>query len=150
MRREFHGAFCVFGFTYQRANSCCAPKFLLMGDKHRIHPSRFFVKAPVKPPFGGFLNTGYPQQKICNTLTRGVKYKYNTYVGKETKMVIRKITHYGTAVCVTLPPAFCREAKLTRGDIVSVELGREDEIIIKRVDLKALAQMRKENAKNRK
>ncbi len=65
-------------------------------------------------------------------------------------MVIRKVIVVGTALAVTFPPPFLRECKLAQGDLATVELGRNDEIIIRRVDLKALAAQRKQDDKARK
>lgn len=65
-------------------------------------------------------------------------------------MVIHKMIQHGSAWGVNFPAAFVQAVGLHPRDLVSIELGRNDEIIIKRVDLKALAEMRKQNAKNRK
>ncbi len=61
-------------------------------------------------------------------------------------MVIRKIVTVGAVTGITIPPPYLTAAKIRHGDIVTIELGRANEIIIKAVDLEALRQMRKENA----
>lgn len=65
-------------------------------------------------------------------------------------MIVRKLIQHGVAWGCTFPPPFMHEAGLHPHDLLSMELGRNNEIIIKRVDLKALAAYRKANDKARK
>lgn len=62
-------------------------------------------------------------------------------------MVIRKVIRHGACGGITLPAAFMYATGLRIGDIVSIELLEKDTFIIRKVDLKQLADKRKKNAR---